>query len=262
MRQTLVSVPLSALLLLCSTPALADPISILTNSTGIAAQVYTGERGVITTKEYPFTPNGNNAVTVSAATGGSTASASTSVASDVTDLSLLRGNGSTQVAYQTQIGEGFGSATTSFFVAFELASAHEYRFAADFVTSGGATFIPTADWTEWQFDLMSLDPGRSHEPALMIDVGHHSTSVVRSGLLAPGLYRFFVQGTALAGNLSALGPNSGSGFSNFAFTLGLTPLGEPPTPTPEPASMLLIGTGLAGLFAARRRLKRPGSRLL
>jgi hypothetical protein len=34
----------------------------------------------------------------------------------------------------------------------------------------------------------------------------------------------------------------------------LTPQAADPTPNPEPASMLLIGTGLAGLFGFRRRL--------
>jgi hypothetical protein len=41
-------------------------------------------------------------------------------------------------------------------------------------------------------------------------------------------------------------------FSNFNFSMDLTALDEQ-APVPEPASLLLIGTGLGGIIAARRR---------
>jgi hypothetical protein len=255
MRQALVGSSVLGLGLLCSTAASADPITIITNSTGIAALAYTGERGVITTQSYPFNVNGNNSILVSAVTGGTTATASASIASDVGDLSRLRSSGSTNVSYRTQIGQTEARSLASFFVAFQLARAHEYLFSADFITSGGNTSSSIVDRSEWGFDLISLDPNRSREPALMIESGHDSTSVVRSGLLAPGLYRFNVQGTAVSANLSDAGTNSGSAFSNFAFSMDLTALDDPPTPTPEPASLLLIASGLGGILAVCRRTR-------
>jgi hypothetical protein len=132
-----------------ATPALADPVTIVSNSSGTAALTFAAEGGVTDTQTYPFTVDDNNAISVSAATGSTSAAASASITTDLTDLSRLQSSGSTNVSYGTEIGTGEASSVSDFFVFFQPAVPHEYRFAG-FVTSGGAISSPVeADWSKW-----------------------------------------------------------------------------------------------------------------
>jgi hypothetical protein len=84
-----------------------------------------------------------------------------------------------------------------------------------------------------------------------------SDALTRSftGLLSPGRYLLDISATA-----NGFGTRGTPAASNFAFTLDFTPAGSNggPSPTPEPTSLLLLGTGIASVFGYRRR---PRNRL-
>lgn len=82
----------------------------------------------------------------------------------------------------------------------------------------------------------------------------------RAGWAAGG-QQYEVPGSGVAGALLDGGPNSLSAAQRYAFQVRsgqISNLGPVPDPTtvPEPASMILLGSGIAGLAAARRRRRK------
>jgi hypothetical protein len=66
------------------------------------------------------------------------------------------------------------------------------------------------------------------------------------GLLSPGQYWLFLAADSRGQSLTAA---SGAASANFAFALDFAPA----SPTPEPMSLLLLGTRIAGVFGLRSR---------
>ncbi len=247
MTKTLLAFIITGVALTVAQPAFAESITLVSNQSGVAGLAFADENGIQDEAQHPDTPGGPNSFNLTATVGGSRGSGAASIAADVSNLSTLRGEGTTSASYSTIIGQGEGHVSSFFFVFFELDRPHAFLFDGDFVTSGHAsTPGDPRHLSDWRVSLMGLGPGGSQMP-IFNEQGTDSIGLMRDGRLPPGLYRFLVHAGSFAANLES-GAGSGEVFSNFAFSLDLDA-----DPVPEPASLLLVGTGLGALVSARRR---------
>jgi hypothetical protein len=136
-----------------------------------------------------------------------------------------------------------------------------YTFELGF-TSGGQ-FVPSTT-AKVTFDAPGFDPtpvsviGPTATPLFSVTSQTANTIVFGGGLLAPGAtpaqFGFSIDlGNIAQGNLPAdlqLFGNTGN-FVGYLFTLRQTP-----DPVPEPGTLLLIGSGLAGIGVGARRRNR------
>jgi len=229
--------PLFALLAI-PLPVRADPITVVSASQSILVQAHAGPVTAgpdVATNAQPLSDS------VTAASGGQTGTAeAVMILSDEPDVLLGAGGGVNTSHDSTSLDAG-GHAEATNSIDFILSVAQQFILSATFATG----LQDANNRSSWDVALSSLD---GSSPGFHL-TGSNSINLLTDGILQPGRYRF---------SLDAFSDTSGTGSGRtraaFNFAFGLNDVGA--AATPEPASMLLLGTGLVALVTHRGRQKR------
>jgi hypothetical protein len=222
-------------------PVSADPITLLSSTRSVVADASVAPSAPIASPVYNL-PILTASMDVSTADGFATGSASLISTIDP-GTGQFTGAGRTEVFHRsTNVASG-GSAQSDYGFTFEVSEAQQFLFAASF-----ATFVTDADSRALWFAELFQGPPESASSVFLFS-GGDTRDLLSSGVLMPGQYRF-----GLSAASSSFHPGVGNSSTTFNFSLAFSDPGV--APTPEPASMLLFGTGLIGLLAGRRMQRR------
>jgi len=250
MRNRLSRLLLAFVVLAVPLPVIADPISIVAFTQSSGAAVSTIDRSDVVNNSGQNTLN-SRVEMVGPGGEGLLSAASQLISVASTTEGHFAGQGSAD-ASRIQAGSAFAEAfaVAVFSIVFDVTEAQRFDFAGNFQTlEQDADVIFQAQL--FRFD----DPGGTALTELFGVNAHFPSIGSPSGVADPGRYLFSV-----VGNATSVGSvNSGTrrGRLDFDFDLRFSDASAT-SPTSEPASMMLLGTGLVGLVARRRFTRKNG----
>jgi len=187
-----------------------------------------------------------------ASVGTSVANSVARLTSSINDPAHLSGSGSALASFST-FGSAEASAASVFAVDLVLDAPYMYSFNGSFAISDFPG-RPNVAFNEARW-AATLSSGGS----FLFNLGdtHSAFSQGFTGNLPAGTYHFLVE---TRGDGLTERPATVVEDSQFQFALDLMPAPVNPSPTPEPASVLLLGTAVAGLVASKTKARRNAIR--